>query len=76
MGGNNGGAMGPAGGGAMAPGNNNMGAGRQGSGPVPRNPGMQQIPPSGPMMRHQVSCLKTDLRFRFLNHPSIPDSYW
>ena len=60
MGGNNGGAMGPAGGGAMAPGNNNMGAGRQGSGPAPRNPGMQQIPPSGPMMRHQVSCLKTD----------------
>ena len=55
MGGNTGGgAMGPAGGGTMAPGNNNMGSGRQGSGPAPRNPGMQQIPPSGPMMRHQV----------------------
>ena len=23
-------------------------------GPPVRNPGMQQIPPSGPMMRHQV----------------------
>merc|ERR1719242_2301883 len=38
----------------MAPGNTNMGSGRQGSGPAPRNPGMQQIPPSGPMMRHQT----------------------
>ena len=35
----------------MGPGGPNM----RMPGPPVRNPGMQQIPPSGPMMRHQVS---------------------